>query len=165
VPQSRQSARPFLQSSELGLLTPSSAGECVPLPPLVQGGGHSRLRERGWGIPIPTRGHTLWYSKYEYIRTFLPVLFCLPIKSSRFSNWQKMYKRCHRGQWERLMFLNLKIKLSLQKIPFSLKEIRNAFSQFSEYNTKVMISIIPAFNVRVLYRCRPASGLCERPSS
>jgi hypothetical protein len=32
--------------------------------PLVQGRGHSRLRERGWAVPIPTRGHTLWYSSY-----------------------------------------------------------------------------------------------------
>ncbi len=47
VPQSIQSDRPFLQSSELGLLTPSSAGECAPLSPLVQGGG----RKRGWGGP------------------------------------------------------------------------------------------------------------------
>jgi len=46
-PQSRQNARFFLQSSELGLPTPSPEGECVP-PSLVPG-GHSRLRERGWG--------------------------------------------------------------------------------------------------------------------
>jgi len=59
-PQSRQSARLFLQSSELGPLTPSPAGECVPLPlPLVPG-GHTPLREKGGG----TRGQTLWYSKY-----------------------------------------------------------------------------------------------------
>jgi hypothetical protein len=40
IPQSRQSAKLFLQSSELGLPQP-------PPPP-----------------PIPTRGHTLWYSLY-----------------------------------------------------------------------------------------------------
>ncbi len=36
APQSRQSAKPFLQSSELGLPHPSPAGECA-LPPLVRG--------------------------------------------------------------------------------------------------------------------------------
>ncbi len=45
-PQSRQSARLFLQSSELGPLTPSPAGECVPLPPpFGPGGTHSLARE------------------------------------------------------------------------------------------------------------------------
>ncbi len=46
VPQSRQSARLSLQSSELGP-PPSHAGEGVP--PLVPGEGHSRWGERGWG--------------------------------------------------------------------------------------------------------------------
>jgi hypothetical protein len=32
----------------------------VTSPPLV------RLRERGWGVPIPARGQTLWYSRYIY---------------------------------------------------------------------------------------------------
>ncbi len=34
-------------------------------PPLVPG-GHTRLRERGWGerVPIRTMGQTLWYSRY-----------------------------------------------------------------------------------------------------
>jgi hypothetical protein len=42
--------------------TPSTAGEC-PSPPLWFGGGHTRLRERKWGsLPIPTKGHTRWYS-------------------------------------------------------------------------------------------------------
>ncbi len=42
--------------------TPLAAGECAPLPPFDPGGGggHTRLRERG--VPIPTRGHTLWCS-------------------------------------------------------------------------------------------------------
>ncbi len=44
-------------------LTPLAAGECVP-PHFGRGGGHTRLRERGWGVPIPTRGHTLWCSVY-----------------------------------------------------------------------------------------------------
>jgi hypothetical protein len=45
-----QSARFFLQSSELGLPhSPSHAGECAPPPPLVPGEGHTHFRERGWG--------------------------------------------------------------------------------------------------------------------
>ncbi len=57
--QSRQSARLFLQSSELGiphLLT--RRRDCPP------GSGHPLLRERGWGVTIPTRGQTLWYSRH-----------------------------------------------------------------------------------------------------
>ncbi len=37
-------------------------------PPLVPG-GHTRLRERGkvgGGVPIPTMGQTLWYSRWWY---------------------------------------------------------------------------------------------------
>ena len=43
----RQSAKPFLQSSELGPPTPSNC-----------------LQERGWGVPVRTRGQTLWFSMY-----------------------------------------------------------------------------------------------------
>ncbi len=46
IAQSRQIARLFLQSSELGPPAPSTAGECVP-PSLVLGGGHTCLRVRG----------------------------------------------------------------------------------------------------------------------
>ncbi len=66
----RQGARLFLQSSELRLPHPSPASECV-LPSLGSWGGgdtHS-LRERGWGVPIPTRWQTLWYSRFLPIRT------------------------------------------------------------------------------------------------
>jgi hypothetical protein len=47
--------------------THSSPKECVPLP-LVPG-VHTRLREKDGGVPIQTRGQTLWYSRYEYIST------------------------------------------------------------------------------------------------
>jgi hypothetical protein len=64
--QSRQSAKPFLQSSELGLSPPSLASECAPPP--GSGGRGTFAGERGFGrVPIPTKGHTLWYSLY--IRT------------------------------------------------------------------------------------------------
>jgi hypothetical protein len=64
-PQSRQSAKPFLQSSELGLSHPFSRRRVCP-PTLWSGAGghtpHSLAGEGlGWGRggPIPTRGHTL----------------------------------------------------------------------------------------------------------
>ncbi len=60
--QSKQSAKLFLQSSELGLphpLTPSHAGECVPPPPFVPGGGGTLACGGGGG-----GGQTLWYSRH-----------------------------------------------------------------------------------------------------
>ncbi len=52
ITQSRQSARHFLQLSELGLPHPPSTQ--AGLPPLASGVGHTCLRERGWGgVPIP----------------------------------------------------------------------------------------------------------------
>jgi hypothetical protein len=60
----RQSAKLFLQLSELGSPHPPSAGECTPTHRFRGGGGHTRLRERGGGVPIPTRG--LLYSAYKY---------------------------------------------------------------------------------------------------
>ncbi len=36
----------------------------VPPPLWFRGEGHIRWRERGGRVPIPTRGHTLWYSLY-----------------------------------------------------------------------------------------------------
>ncbi len=46
--------------------TPTHGGECVPHPPLVLffwGGGSTLACGRGGGgVPIRTKGHTLWYS-------------------------------------------------------------------------------------------------------
>ncbi len=43
---------------------PSPAGECAPRP-LGSGGRGTLAGERGVGrVPIPTRGHRLWYSLY-----------------------------------------------------------------------------------------------------
>jgi hypothetical protein len=48
--------------------TPSPADECI-LPPLLVGGGgaHTRLQGEGLGVPYPTRGQTLFYSRYIYV--------------------------------------------------------------------------------------------------
>ena len=53
IAQSRQSARLFLQSPELGPPAPSTVGECVPHP-LVQGGRHTPLLVRGllYGVDV-----------------------------------------------------------------------------------------------------------------
>jgi hypothetical protein len=58
--------------------TPSTAGECVPLPLIP--GGNTIPRERGGGVPIRTRGQTLWYSRY--LCTFLPLpILCISLSS------------------------------------------------------------------------------------
>ncbi len=41
------------------------AGECAPLHFGSGGGGAHSLGGDGLGIPIPTRGHTLWYSVFR----------------------------------------------------------------------------------------------------
>jgi hypothetical protein len=70
-PQSRQRTRLFLQSSKLGLLpTLSPAGECVPSP-LWAGGTHSLAGE---GVLIPTRGQTLWHSRYICTLWHVPLI-------------------------------------------------------------------------------------------
>jgi hypothetical protein len=63
--QSRQSAKPFSSRRNWDPPNTSPAGECAP----PRSGGRGTLAgERGVGrVPIPTRGHTLWYSLY--IRT------------------------------------------------------------------------------------------------
>ncbi len=64
-PQSRQSAKLFLKSSELGVPQPLNRRRVCPL---GSGGRGTLAGERGVGrVPIPTRGHTLWYSLF--IRT------------------------------------------------------------------------------------------------
>jgi hypothetical protein len=62
--QSEQSAKLLLGSSELGSPTPSPAGECAT--PLVRG-GHTCLREKGWGSPNSDEGtYTVVLYKYMY---------------------------------------------------------------------------------------------------
>jgi hypothetical protein len=59
--QSRQSAKLFLQSSELGLPQPLTRRRVFsPPPPRFWGERGTLAGERGVGkVPIPTRGHTL----------------------------------------------------------------------------------------------------------
>ncbi len=63
VPQSIQtpeSARLSLQSSEWAPPAPSPTSKCCPAP-FGSRGGHTRLRERGWGEPIRTKGRIICY--------------------------------------------------------------------------------------------------------
>ncbi len=65
-PQSRQSAKLFLQSSELGLPQPLTHRRVLPPPLWLRGEGHTRWRERGRESPNSNEGTytTLWYSVY-----------------------------------------------------------------------------------------------------
>jgi hypothetical protein len=71
---------------------PSPARECCSSPIEAQGGRHTPLRGRGWGIPIPTKGRSLWYSVYTtqysipqrlkfiiYSSRILCLSFCRPV--------------------------------------------------------------------------------------
>ncbi len=50
-------------SPVFGIGTPPTPHPQASVSPLLWfRGGHTRLREKGWGVIIPTRGHTLWYS-------------------------------------------------------------------------------------------------------
>ncbi len=62
--QSRQSAKPFLQRRNWNSPTPLGAGGCAP--PTLWSGGEGTLAcgKRVGGVPIPTRGQTLWCSVY-----------------------------------------------------------------------------------------------------
>jgi hypothetical protein len=83
--QSRQSAKLFLLSSELGLPQPLTRRRVCPLPPR-SGGSGTLAGERGVGrVPIPTRGQTLWYSLH--IRTLCHRVFRMPGFLSSRPNW------------------------------------------------------------------------------
>jgi hypothetical protein len=61
--QSRQSAKLFLQSSELGLPHPLTRRRVVYVPLFVGSGGGGTLACEKGGVGVP-RGQTLWYSRY-----------------------------------------------------------------------------------------------------
>ncbi len=71
APQSRQSARLFLKSSELA---PAHTCKQVPPPPfgfMGGGGGHTHMRERGRGEQLRTIGEKAWYSVYCVVHPYL----------------------------------------------------------------------------------------------
>ncbi len=90
-PKSRQSAKLFLQSSELGLSQPSPylASECAP--PRVWEEGHTREREVK-RVPIPTRDIHCG-ALYIYVLcdgSWLPGPFLVHFKLSH-TNWRKKF--------------------------------------------------------------------------
>jgi hypothetical protein len=65
-PQSRQSAKRFSSRWNWDSPTPLAAGECSP-PPFGLGGGHTRLRLKGWGSPNSNEGtYTVVLYIYKY---------------------------------------------------------------------------------------------------
>jgi hypothetical protein len=80
-PQSRQSARLFLQSSELGLPLPLTRRRVCPSP--GSGGRGTLAGERGVGrVPILTRGYTLWYSVYLHT-VFTPLSLAYTVQMAK----------------------------------------------------------------------------------
>jgi hypothetical protein len=64
--QSRQSAKRFSSRWNWDSPTPVAAGECAP-PPFGTGGGHTRLRLKGWGSPNSNEGtYTVVLYIYKY---------------------------------------------------------------------------------------------------
>jgi hypothetical protein len=68
TPQSRQSAKRFSSRWNWDSPTPLAAGQCAPPPhPLVRGGGHTRLRLKGWGSHNSNKGtYTVVLYIYKY---------------------------------------------------------------------------------------------------
>jgi hypothetical protein len=65
--QSRQSAKRFSSRWNWDSPTPLAAGECAP-PPFGPGGGHTRLRLKGWGSPnFNKRTYTVVLYIYKYV--------------------------------------------------------------------------------------------------
>jgi hypothetical protein len=65
-PQSRQSAKRFSSRWNWDSPTPLAAGECAPTP-FGPGGGHTRLRLKGWGSPNSNEGtYTVVLYIYKY---------------------------------------------------------------------------------------------------
>ncbi len=88
--------------------TPSPTGECAPPFRLVPGGTFACWRGSG-GVPIPTRGHTLWYSIFIYVLCAVDHLqgFSLGIW---WSNWFIDFGKLIRLMSElRLIYLNAEL--------------------------------------------------------
>ncbi len=90
-----KSAKPFLQSLELGLLHPVTRRRVCP-PPFRSGErGALACGSRGGGVPITTQGHTLWYSMLVPIQLYFVYFFTLIITVNAFSEGErKKNPRC-----------------------------------------------------------------------
>ncbi len=64
-PHSLDRVLSFFSRRRIGTPPPPHQQASVPPPPLmIQRGVHTRSRERGGAVRIPTRGQTMWYSRY-----------------------------------------------------------------------------------------------------
>jgi hypothetical protein len=115
-PQSRQSAKRFSSHWNWDSPTPLAAGECAP-PPFGPGGGHTRLRLKGWGSPNSNEGtYTVVLYIYKYFVS-------LPSHSD-YSIWLAVHLlRAHNSRsgghkigslvWRQLAALTKCVKISL----------------------------------------------------
>ncbi len=79
--QSRQSAKRFSSRWNWDSPTPLAAGECAP-PPFGTGGGHTRLRLKGWGSPNSDEWtYTVVLYIYKYFVIYLLWTYTLQSKS------------------------------------------------------------------------------------
>ncbi len=136
VPQSRENARLFLQSSEW---EPSPTGECVPS--FGSGGARTRFRERG--VPIRKRRQTLWYSRWalssipfnrehDVLLFLLPVLIILYVSGSVSAMFVSTCKPVSQlgpapgvlvtaaGSWTNVTYKRFKFRLSAKSLDFHL---------------------------------------------
>jgi hypothetical protein len=97
--QSRQSAKLFLQSSELGLHQPLTRRRVCPPPPNLwyRGEGHTRWRERGWESPNSDGGtYTVVLGINKYFVVFSSLRFLILSNAA----WKPC--RSHAVEWTTL---------------------------------------------------------------
>jgi hypothetical protein len=93
IPQSRQSTKLFSSRRNWDPLTHRLV--CYPLLSFRGAGEVDTLfRETGWGSPIPTRGQTLWYSRYTVY-----VLCAQYLYFYFYSRWRHFTGMCFPYQW------------------------------------------------------------------
>jgi hypothetical protein len=88
----------------------------VPPPPLVPGGRGTLAGERGGEsgrVPVPTKGHTLWYSLYLYfvsesIGRKITHLKCWAVRNEMVSIFLHV-----RASFDRNFIYNLKVKKNI----------------------------------------------------
>jgi len=93
-PQRRQSVKLFLQSSELGPTLPLTRRRVCP--PRFRGGEVRGCKRGGGGVPIRTRGQTLWYSPYISMYFVPSHSTCLLIQRQWLPPILRIVKRCGR---------------------------------------------------------------------
>ncbi len=125
--------------------TPSPAGKCAPTH-LVLGGGHTRLREMRWGVPIPTRGQTLWYAWYICNFPRQLVASCHQCQRCRRQNCSRYQCHCCSKKTTISGCLQLKLPTEKKKIRISV----NCYTIVILSATAVLIIRAPGFHEQSL---------------